>query len=69
MALWLMSKTILSDNIIPTHISLFDNSQFKALEIKEKYPAFGFQGHPEASPGPHDVSYLFEKFIKLMKNA
>jgi carbamoyl-phosphate synthase small subunit len=31
-------------------------------------PAFSFQGHPEASPGPHDVAYLFDRFIKLMQD-
>jgi carbamoyl-phosphate synthase small subunit len=32
-------------------------------------PAFSFQGHPEASPGPHDVDYLFDRFIALMESA
>ncbi len=49
-----------------THRSLFDNS-LQGIKHKEK-PAFGFQGHPEASPGPHDLSMLFQEFIKLMKN-
>ena len=35
------------------------------IELTDK-PAYSFQGHPEASPGPHDVAYLFDKFIKLM---
>ncbi len=47
-----------------THISLFDGS-LQGIE-RTDVPAFSFQGHPEASPGPHDVSYLFDRFIKLM---
>ena len=49
-----------------THRSLFDNS-IQGIKIKNKR-AFGFQGHPEASPGPHDVSYLFDKFIQNIKS-
>ena len=67
---FMVDDKTLSDNIIPTHISLFDNS-LQGLEIKEKY-AFGFQGHPEASPGPQDINLIFEKFILSMserKNA
>jgi carbamoyl-phosphate synthase small subunit len=47
-----------------THISLFDNS-IQGLERTDR-PAFSFQGHPEASPGPHDVDGLFDRFISLM---
>ena len=47
-----------------THISLFDNT-LQGLAWKDK-PAFCFQGHPEASPGPHDISYLFDRFTALM---
>ncbi|MBX9817001.1 MAG: glutamine-hydrolyzing carbamoyl-phosphate synthase small subunit [Burkholderiaceae bacterium] len=55
-------------NLRPTHISLFDNT-LQGLERTDK-PAFCFQGHPEASPGPHDIGYLFDRFIGLMeKNA
>ena len=67
---FMVDDKTLSDNIIPTHISLFDNS-LQGFEIKEKY-AFGFQGHPEASPGPQDINLIFEKFILSMserKNA
>ena len=48
-----------------THLSLFDGS----LQgfARTDCPAFCFQGHPEASPGPHDVDYLFDKFVKLME--
>ena len=47
-----------------THISLFDGS-LQGLSLKDK-PAFSFQGHPEASPGPHDIGYLFDRFIDSM---
>jgi carbamoyl-phosphate synthase small subunit len=50
-----------------THVSLFDNS-LQGFERTDK-PAFCFQGHPEASPGPTDVSYLFDRFISLMQAA
>lgn len=48
-----------------THVSLFDGS-LQGIE-RTDVPAFSFQGHPEASPGPHDVAYLFDRFIKLMQ--
>ena len=48
-----------------THISLFDNT-LQGLERTDK-PAFGFQGHPEASPGPQDIGYLFDRFLGLME--
>ena len=54
----------LPDNLKPTHISLFDKS-LQGIE-RTDCPAFGFQGHPEASPGPQDIVYLFDKFIDLM---
>ena len=47
-----------------THISLFDGS-LQGLELTDQ-PAFSFQGHPEASPGPHDIGYLFDRFIHSM---
>ena len=49
-----------------THVSLFDGS-LQGLARTDK-PAFCFQGHPEASPGPHDIAYLFDRFVKLMEN-
>ena len=52
-------------NLRVTHVSLFDGS-LQGL-ARTDVPAFCFQGHPEASPGPHDVSYLFDRFIKLMQ--
>ena len=51
-------------NLRCTHVSLFDGS-LQGI-ARTDAPAFSFQGHPEASPGPHDVSYLFDRFIKLM---
>jgi len=51
-------------NLRPTHISLFDGT-LQGLARTDK-PAFCFQGHPEASPGPHDISYLFDRFTALM---
>lgn len=47
-----------------THVSLFDGS-LQGI-ARTDAPAFSFQGHPEASPGPHDVSYLFDRFIQMM---
>lgn len=55
----------LPDNLRPTHISLFDGS-LQGL-ARTDVPAFCFQGHPEASPGPHDVAYLFDRFVKLLE--
>ena len=54
----------LPENLEATHKSLFDGS-LQGIERSDK-PAFGFQGHPEASPGPHDVAPLFDHFIELM---
>ncbi len=51
----------------PTHVSLFDGS-LQGL-MRTDRPAFCFQGHPEASPGPHDIGYLFDRFAGLIKNA
>ncbi|MDP1538398.1 MAG: glutamine-hydrolyzing carbamoyl-phosphate synthase small subunit [Burkholderiales bacterium] len=48
-----------------THVSLFDGS-LQGFALTDK-PAFCFQGHPEASPGPHDVDYLFDRFVALME--
>ena len=61
-----IDEATLPDSIEPTYRSLFD----KSLQgvIHKSAPAFGFQGHPEASPGPHDVAHLFDEFIELMKN-
>lgn len=55
----------LPDNVEITHKSLFDGT-LQGIRLKDK-PAFSFQGHPEASPGPHDVSPLFDQFIEMME--
>lgn len=49
----------------PTHVSLFDGT-LQGLARTDR-PAFCFQGHPEASPGPHDIAYLFDRFVALME--
>jgi carbamoyl-phosphate synthase small subunit len=49
----------------PTHVSLFDGS-LQGLARTDR-PAFCFQGHPEASPGPHDVGYLFDRFVRMIE--
>ncbi|MFE8646726.1 glutamine-hydrolyzing carbamoyl-phosphate synthase small subunit [Sphingomonas sp. NCPPB 2930] len=49
-----------------THVSLFDNTLQGLAHTSQ--PAFCFQGHPEASPGPHDIAYLFDRFTALMQN-
>ena len=59
-----VDERTLPANLRPTHISLFDNT-LQGLERTDK-PAFCFQGHPEASPGPHDIGYLFDRFIRDM---
>jgi carbamoyl-phosphate synthase small subunit len=61
-----VDESTLPDNLVATHKSLFDGS-LQGIERTDK-PAFAFQGHPEASPGPHDVSPLFDHFIELMAN-
>ena len=50
-----------------THLSLFDGT-LQGFELTDK-PAFCFQGHPEASPGPHDVDYLFDRFVAMMEKS
>ncbi len=54
-------------NLRATHVSLFDGT-LQGLARTDK-PAFCFQGHPEASPGPHDIAYLFDRFTALMATA
>lgn len=61
-----VDKDTLPANVKATHFSLFDGS-LQGIERTDA-PAFSFQGHPEASPGPHDVSPLFDHFIELMRN-
>ena len=57
----------LPENLRPTHVSLFDGSLQGLARTDRK--AFCFQGHPEASPGPHDIGYLFDRFAKMMSDA
>lgn len=56
----------LPKNIKVTHLSLFDGS-LQGIELTDCL-AFSFQGHPEASPGPHDVDYLFDRFVRMIEN-
>lgn len=58
-------EATLPDNLRATHKSLFDGS-LQGIHRTDK-PAFSFQGHPEASPGPHDAAPLFDHFIELIK--
>ncbi len=60
-----VDETTLPSNVKATHISLFDGS-LQGIKRIDK-PAFSFQGHPEASPGPQDISGLFDQFINLME--
>ena len=60
-----VDESTLPDNLRATHVSLFDGS-LQGIHRTDK-PAFSFQGHPEASPGPHDAAPLFDHFIELIK--
>jgi len=60
-----VDESSLPANLRVTHRSLFDGSNQGIA--RTDCPAFSFQGHPEASPGPHDVSYLFDRFITMMR--
>jgi carbamoyl-phosphate synthase small subunit len=62
-----VDEKTLPANLRATHISLFDGT-LQGLARTDK-PAFCFQGHPEASPGPHDIAYLFDRFTALMDKA
>lgn len=61
-----VDEKTLPANLRPTHVSLFDGT-LQGLARTDR-PAFCFQGHPEASPGPHDIGYLFDRFVSLMEN-
>jgi len=61
-----VDEKTLPANLRATHVSLFDGT-LQGLERTDK-PAFCFQGHPEASPGPHDIGYLFDRFITAMES-
>jgi carbamoyl-phosphate synthase small subunit len=60
-----VDNTALPENVKETHVSLFDGSNC-GIEIAGK-KAFGVQYHPEASPGPQDSYYLFERFVGMLK--
>ena len=62
-----VDEATLPSNVKVTHRSLFDGSN-QGIELTNK-PAFSFQGHPEASPGPHDCAPLFDKFAAMMAKA
>ncbi|MEI6732335.1 MAG: glutamine-hydrolyzing carbamoyl-phosphate synthase small subunit [Comamonadaceae bacterium] len=62
-----VNETTLPANLRATHVSLFDGT-LQGLARTDR-PAFCFQGHPEASPGPHDIAYLFDRFTALMDKA
>ena len=62
-----VDETSLPANVRVTHRSLFDHT-VQGIALTDR-PAFSFQGHPEASPGPHDVAYLFDRFTAAMQQA
>jgi carbamoyl-phosphate synthase small subunit len=62
-----VDESSLPEDVEPTHRALFDDS-LQGIAVKDR-PAFGFQGHPEASPGPHDLVPLFERFLQDMEAA
>ena len=64
---FVVSKNTFPSNLKITHTSLFDGT-IAGIEVKNK-PFFSVQYHPESSPGPQDSRYLFDQFIKLIKNA
>lgn len=61
-----VDETTLPTHVRATHKSLFDGS-LQGIERTDK-PAFSFQGHPEASPGPHEMAYLFDRFVVMMES-
>jgi carbamoyl-phosphate synthase small subunit len=60
-----VDEATLPANVVVTHRSLFDGSN-QGIRVTD-VPAFSFQGHPEASPGPHDVGELFDRFVQMMR--
>ena len=61
-----VDPSTLPTNIVSTHISLFDNT-LQGIEFSDR-PAFSFQGHPEASPGPQEIQMLFKKFKDMVED-
>ena len=59
------AATLPGERCASTHVSLFDGT-LQGIARTDK-PAFCFQGHPEASPGPHDIGYLFDRFVEMME--
>ena len=62
-----VAEDTLPDNVEATHRSLFDGT-LQGIALRDR-PAFSFQGHPEASPGPHDIAGVFDRFIGAMDAA
>ena len=62
-----VDETTLPDNLVTTHRSLFDGT-LQGVK-RTDCPAYSFQGHPEASPGPHDIAPIFNEFITMMKTS
>ena len=60
-----VDEKTLPANVRATHRSLFDGT-LQGIELTDK-PAYSFQGHPEASPGPREMSYLFDRFVAMME--
>ena len=60
-----VDEKTLPSNVRPTHRSLFDGT-LQGIELTDR-PAYSFQGHPEASPGPREMAYLFDRFVKMME--
>jgi carbamoyl-phosphate synthase small subunit len=60
-----VDEKTLPANVRATHRSLFD-ATLQGIELTDR-PAYSFQGHPEASPGPREMAYLFDKFVKMME--
>jgi carbamoyl-phosphate synthase small subunit len=61
-----VDEKTLPDTVRATHVSLFDGT-LQGLAWRDR-PAFSFQGHPEASPGPHDIGYLFDRYVQSMRD-
>ena len=64
---FMVDADTLPENARVTHVSLFDGS-LQGFELTDRL-AFCFQGHPEASPGPHDMDYLFDRFVNRIKES